>query len=175
MKFEQKLNKMHSEFRDLNSKYVRVDRFERPLSCQVGVRDFVQWKGQRKHCGLKTNCRFISRYSCHRRENKQHDTRTWNQSCISVWLWKQIEQTLRFPRFSSLPASRLAKGYDRDEIDQRRFDRCKRRPNARKEAPDHGAERNSCSVPYLRDQMYINHEWAERYQLRVSRVKKEHD
>ena len=26
MKFEQKLNKMHSEFRDLNSKYVRVTR-----------------------------------------------------------------------------------------------------------------------------------------------------
>jgi hypothetical protein len=26
MKFEQKLNKMHSEFRDLNSKYIRVDR-----------------------------------------------------------------------------------------------------------------------------------------------------
>ena len=26
MKFEQKLNKMHSEFRDLNSKFVRVTR-----------------------------------------------------------------------------------------------------------------------------------------------------
>jgi len=26
MKFEQKLNKMHSEFRDLNSKYIRVAR-----------------------------------------------------------------------------------------------------------------------------------------------------
>tara|TARA_B110000285_G_scaffold174804_1_gene196025 strand:- start:1423 stop:1581 length:159 start_codon:yes stop_codon:yes gene_type:complete len=26
MKFEQKLNKMHSEFRDLDSKYIRVAR-----------------------------------------------------------------------------------------------------------------------------------------------------